>query len=185
MPRARTRTPPVHFTSTFIVTPLAPYELILGIGWLEQHDALHRLPRAQHPAARRRRGQAALHPPAGALQRRRQRGGRGGAAAAQGHRAEARVQAAAQGQVEQLYAVLIRPAEEPGDGRHGDGRRAAGQRPPARAGAAGRVQGQRVRRAEAGRAAQARRGARHPAACRARCRRPRGRCATRARRTQR
>jgi len=30
-------TPPVRFTSTFIVTPLAPYELILGIGWLEQH----------------------------------------------------------------------------------------------------------------------------------------------------
>ena len=30
-------TPPVSFTSTFIVTPLAPYELILGIGWLDQH----------------------------------------------------------------------------------------------------------------------------------------------------
>jgi len=33
-------TPPVRFTSTFIVTPLAPYELILGIGWLEQHRAV-------------------------------------------------------------------------------------------------------------------------------------------------
>jgi hypothetical protein len=33
-------TPPVHFKSTFIATPLAPYELILGIGWLGQHDAL-------------------------------------------------------------------------------------------------------------------------------------------------
>ena len=33
------KTPPVPFTSTFIVTPLAPYELILGLGWLEQHDA--------------------------------------------------------------------------------------------------------------------------------------------------
>ena len=32
-------TPPVRFTSTFIVTPLAPYELILGVGWLEQHHA--------------------------------------------------------------------------------------------------------------------------------------------------
>jgi hypothetical protein len=32
-------TPSVCFTSTFIVTPLAPYELILGIGWLEQHHA--------------------------------------------------------------------------------------------------------------------------------------------------
>ena len=31
---------PVLFTSTFIVTPLAPYELILGVGWLEQHHAL-------------------------------------------------------------------------------------------------------------------------------------------------
>jgi len=30
-------TPPVRLTSTFIVTPLAPYELILGIGWLQQH----------------------------------------------------------------------------------------------------------------------------------------------------
>ena len=52
-----------------------------------------RIPRAQHPAARRRRGQAALHPSAGALQRRRQRGGGGRAAAAQGHRAEASAQA--------------------------------------------------------------------------------------------
>ncbi|MDR3444320.1 reverse transcriptase family protein, partial [Dyella sp.] len=33
-------TPPVRFTSTFIVTPLAPYEMILGVGWLEQHHAL-------------------------------------------------------------------------------------------------------------------------------------------------
>ena len=31
-------TPPARFTSTFIVTPLAPYELILGLGWLEHHD---------------------------------------------------------------------------------------------------------------------------------------------------
>ena len=30
-------TPAVRLTSTFIVTPLAPYELILGVGWLEQH----------------------------------------------------------------------------------------------------------------------------------------------------
>jgi hypothetical protein len=32
-------TPPVRFTSTFIATPLAPYELILGVGWLAQHSA--------------------------------------------------------------------------------------------------------------------------------------------------
>ena len=33
-------TAPVQFTSTFIVTPLAPYQLILGVGWLEHHRAL-------------------------------------------------------------------------------------------------------------------------------------------------
>jgi hypothetical protein len=33
-------TPPVQFTSTFIVTPLAPYDLILGIGWLQRHHVL-------------------------------------------------------------------------------------------------------------------------------------------------
>ena len=38
--RSKERNPPVQFTSTFIVTPLAPYELILGIGWLDQHKAL-------------------------------------------------------------------------------------------------------------------------------------------------
>ena len=37
--RGKENTPPVHFTSTFIATPLAPYELILGMGWLEQHHA--------------------------------------------------------------------------------------------------------------------------------------------------
>ena len=35
--RQKEKTPPVQFTSTFVVTPLAPYELILGVGWLEQH----------------------------------------------------------------------------------------------------------------------------------------------------
>jgi len=30
--RTKEHTPPVRFTSTFIVTPLAPYDLILGIG---------------------------------------------------------------------------------------------------------------------------------------------------------
>ena len=29
---------PIEFTSTFIVTPLNPHEIILGIGWLEHHD---------------------------------------------------------------------------------------------------------------------------------------------------
>lgn len=38
--RGKENTQPVPFTSTFIVTPLAPYELILGIGWLERHKAL-------------------------------------------------------------------------------------------------------------------------------------------------
>jgi len=36
---SKEHTPPVRFTSTFIVTPLAPYELILGVGWLERHHA--------------------------------------------------------------------------------------------------------------------------------------------------
>ncbi|MDD2978257.1 reverse transcriptase domain-containing protein, partial [Aquabacterium sp.] len=31
---------PVQFTSTFVVTPLAPHQLILGVGWLEHHRAL-------------------------------------------------------------------------------------------------------------------------------------------------
>ena len=34
---SKNEAPPAQFTSTFIVTPLAPYELILGVGWLEQH----------------------------------------------------------------------------------------------------------------------------------------------------
>jgi predicted aspartyl protease len=29
---------PLRFTSTFIVTPLDPYDIILGIGWLELHQ---------------------------------------------------------------------------------------------------------------------------------------------------
>ena len=32
--------PPIQFRSTFIVTPLEPYDLILGIGWLERHKVL-------------------------------------------------------------------------------------------------------------------------------------------------
>ena len=32
--------PAMEFTSTFVVTPLHPYELILGIGWLERHQVL-------------------------------------------------------------------------------------------------------------------------------------------------
>ena len=36
---AATKGPPVHFTSTFIVTPLqGSFDLILGVGWLSQHD---------------------------------------------------------------------------------------------------------------------------------------------------
>ncbi len=30
--------PPVRLTSTFVVTPLDPYQMILGIGWLGHHD---------------------------------------------------------------------------------------------------------------------------------------------------
>ena len=36
---AATKGPPVHFTSTFVVTPLqGSFDLILGVGWLSQHD---------------------------------------------------------------------------------------------------------------------------------------------------
>ena len=73
--RGKDSTPPVRFTSTFVVTPLAPYELILGMGWLEQHDVRIGFRERSLPTARRRRRQAALHPAAGALQRGRQRGG--------------------------------------------------------------------------------------------------------------
>lgn len=38
--RGKDSTPAVHFTSTFIVTPLAPHEMILGLGWLETHRVL-------------------------------------------------------------------------------------------------------------------------------------------------
>ena len=31
---------PVQFTSTFVVTPLVPHQLILGMGWLERHHAI-------------------------------------------------------------------------------------------------------------------------------------------------
>jgi hypothetical protein len=37
--RTKEHTPPVRFTSTFVVTPLEPYDLILGVGWLEHHNA--------------------------------------------------------------------------------------------------------------------------------------------------
>jgi len=32
------KTPPVQITSTFVITSLAPHELILGVGWLRRHD---------------------------------------------------------------------------------------------------------------------------------------------------
>ena len=36
---AAAKGPPIHFTSTFVVTPLqGSFDLILGVGWLSQHD---------------------------------------------------------------------------------------------------------------------------------------------------
>lgn len=108
-------TPPVRFTSTFIVTPLAPYELILGVGWLEQHHALigfrERSIQLRVDGAGR---QHCIRPLA--------RCNDDGSLVAEA--APLQLKAIAQrrvcrlmrkGQVEQLYAVLIRPAAEAGD----------------------------------------------------------------------
>ena len=105
---------PVRFTSTFIVTPLAPYELILGVGWLERHHALigfrERSIQLRVDGAGK---QHCIRPLA--------RCNDDGSPATEA--APLQLKAIAQrrvckllrkGQVEQLYAVLIRPAAEPG-----------------------------------------------------------------------
>lgn len=108
-------TAPVRFTSTFIATPLAPYELILGVGWLEQHHAL--IGFRERSIQLRVNGvgkQHCIRPLA--------RCNDDGSPAAEA--APLQLKAIAQkrvcklmrrGQVEQLYAVLIRPAAEAGD----------------------------------------------------------------------
>jgi hypothetical protein len=105
-------TEPVQFTSTFIVTPLAPYELILGVGWLEQHHAL--IGFGERSIQLRVDGvgkQHCIRPLA--------RCNEDGSPAAEA--APLQLKAIAQkrvckllrrGQLEELYAVLIRPAEE-------------------------------------------------------------------------
>ncbi len=105
---------PVRFTSTFIVTPLAPHDIILGIGWLERHRA--------HVEFRERYIQVRVN---GVGQeytiRPMERCEADGSRAAQA--APLHLQAITQrrlgkmvrhGEVAQMYAILSRPAEEEG-----------------------------------------------------------------------
>ena len=107
-------TPPARFTSTFIATPLAPYELILGVGWLEQHHAL--IGFRERSIQLRVDGAGTQH-----CIRPLARCNDDGSEAAEA--APLQLKAIAQrrvcrllrrGQVEQLYAVLLRPAAEAG-----------------------------------------------------------------------
>ena len=108
------RAVPVRFTSTFIVTPLAPYELILGIGWLRQHDA--HIGFAERSFQVRVDGAGKQH-----CIRPLARCNDDGSEAAEA--APLQLKTIAQKrvckllrkrEVAELYAVLIRPAEEPG-----------------------------------------------------------------------
>jgi len=102
---------PVRFTSTFVATPLAPHELILGVGWLEQHHAVigfrERSIQLRADGAGKQR---CIRPLA--------RCNDDGSAATEA--APLQLKAITQkgagklmrrGQVEQLYAVLIRPVK--------------------------------------------------------------------------
>ena len=122
--RGKGDTPQVRFTSTFIVTPLAPYELILGMGWLEQHHVFvgfrERSIQLRVDGAGKQR---CIRPLA--------RCNDDGSLAAEV--APLQLKAIAQkrvcrlmrrGQIEQLYAVLIRPAGEAG------GNKADAEQPP-------------------------------------------------------
>jgi hypothetical protein len=112
---------PVRFTSTFIVTPLAPYELILGVGWLEQHHVL--IGFGERSIQLRVDGTGKQH-----CIRPLARCNGDGSAAAEAAPLQLKTIAQKQvcklmrkGQVEQLYAVLIRPADQPdGDGTAAD-----------------------------------------------------------------
>ena len=105
-------TSPVRFTSTFVATPLAPFDLILGVGWLEQHHALIGFrERSIQLRVDGKDRQRCIRPLA--------RCNDDGSPAAEA--APLQLKTIAQrrvrklmrrGQVGQLYAVLIRPAEE-------------------------------------------------------------------------
>ena len=112
--KQKEKTPPVRFTSTFIVTPLAPHELILGMGWLEQHHALigfrERSIQLRVDGAGK---QHCIRP----LARCNDDGSLAAEAAPLQLKAITQKRAtqadASRGRVEQLYAVLIRPARRP------------------------------------------------------------------------
>lgn len=109
------KTPPVRFTSTFIVTPLAPYSIILGVGWLEHHHAL--IGFRERSIQLRIDGtgkQHCIRP----LSRCNDDGSEAGEAAPLQLKAitQKRVcKLIRQGKVEQLYAVLIRSADGEAD----------------------------------------------------------------------
>jgi hypothetical protein len=118
------RAVPVQFTSTFVATPLAPYELILGVGWLEQHHALIGFSERSIQLRVDGKGKQYCIRPLG-------RCNEDGTAASEA--APLQLKAIAQKKVckllrqravEELYAVLIRPADtEPGD-------KPPGEKPP-------------------------------------------------------
>ena len=159
----------MRFTSTFIVTPLAPYELILGVGWLEQHHALigfrERSIQLRVDGAGK---QHCIRP----LARCNDDGSTAAEAAPLQLKAIAqktRLQAAcAREQVEQLYAVLMRAgaSETSAPAAQRAAVAAAGSDHPRIKPLLAGVPSDGVRRAQAGRAPQARCGARHSAEAR-------------------
>ena len=104
------QTPPVRITSTFIVTPLAPYELILGIGWLEQHRAQVGFRERSIQLQVDGVGQAALHSAARALQRlgRRDRLPRSRLLACRPSRRRALRKLARRGGIDRMYMAVVR-----------------------------------------------------------------------------
>jgi RNase H-like domain found in reverse transcriptase/Reverse transcriptase (RNA-dependent DNA polymerase)/Integrase zinc binding domain/Chromo (CHRromatin Organisation MOdifier) domain len=105
-------TPPVRFMSTFIVTPLAPYELILGIGWLQQHHASIGFRERNIQLRVDGAGPVQCIRP---LMRCNDDGSQAAEAAALQLKAITQRRACRlmrRGQVEQLYAVLIKPATD-------------------------------------------------------------------------
>ena len=107
-------TPPVRFTSTFIATPLAPYELILGVGWLEQHHALIGFRERNIQLRVNGTGQQHSIRP---LARCNDDGSRAVEAAPLQLKAIAQKRVCKllrKGQIEQLYAVIFRPTAQEG-----------------------------------------------------------------------
>ena len=103
---------PARFTSTFIATPLAPHKLILGVGWLEQHNAtIGFRERSIQLQVNGEGTQHCIRP----LGRCNADGSRAGEAAPLQLKAISQKSACKllrHGQVDSLYAVLLHPEEE-------------------------------------------------------------------------